>query len=158
MEMLPGVCGDPSKASTGAGAAVVYELLAKSFRGAASEAVPGSAVCPSSAAAAGTGLRRGVITGAMPACGCAPSRLPTRSCPRPGFGQSCTAITWSTRSFATPGCFQARTAPNHRAAVPLAEKFGEELWGRVNLKSWLKRAPNTSRRARGPCREIRSQQ
>lgn len=37
---------------------------------------------------------------------------------------------------------------------PHAEKFGEELWGRVNLKSWLKRAPNTSCRTRGPCREI----
>lgn len=47
MEMLPGVYGDPSKANTGAGAAVVYELVAKSFRGAASEAVPGLSVCSS---------------------------------------------------------------------------------------------------------------
>lgn len=73
--------------------------------------------------------------------GAAPSRGAAHS---PGFGQSCTAITWKTHSFANPGCFQARMAPNHRAAVPHAEKFYEELWGRVNLKSWLKRAPNTS--------------
>lgn len=80
MDMLPGVCGDPSKASTGAGAAVVYELVAKSFRGAASEAVPGPAACFCNAAAAGTGLKRGVITGTMQACGFTPSLFPTRSC------------------------------------------------------------------------------
>lgn len=80
VEMLPVVCGGPSKANTGAGAAVVYELVAKSFRGAASKAVPGPAVCSSNAAATGTWLRRGVITGAMRVCGFTPSLFPTRSC------------------------------------------------------------------------------
>lgn len=104
LEMLPGVCGDPSKANAGAGAAAVHGLVAKSFRGAASEAAPGPAVCSSNAAAAGTGLRRGVIRGARRACGFTPSfpyspqgAAPSRGAARrAGFGQSCAAITWKT--------------------------------------------------------------
>lgn len=46
MEMLPGICRGPSKASTGAGAALVHELVAKSFRGAASGAEPGPLCAP----------------------------------------------------------------------------------------------------------------
>lgn len=94
--------------------------------------------------------KRGYNTGAMPAWHSPLPYSPQGAAPSPGFGQSCTALAWKIESFASPGCFQARTAPNHRAAVPLAEKLCEELWGRVNLKSWLKRAPNTSLPHLGP--------
>lgn len=149
--MLPGVCGDPSKANTGAGAPVVYELVAKSFRGAAPEAVPGPTVLQQCCscwhwAKERSHNRSHASVWLHPFLPLFPTRSCSqqRSCPQRRVWGRAAQPSLGKHSFASPGCFRARTAPNHRAAVPHTENFGEELWGRVNLKIWLKRAPNTS--------------